>query len=347
MIKPFFALPIAFLLVVAPLGAQTNPLATSTPLQTGFVVITPTSGGGSALSASETIGNLQSSGFQTAVIPAQLPAMNASVAINLSNSLSPLISPLFGTTQVSTDASNIAGNHPGYSPGILGGRTGLPIQQNDLNPPSQSNIGTNTSATTSSSSLTPQAITVANGETATLFSNTAVAIVNPNQSAAAIVVTLNVGTGPIRLPDLTIGPMQQASEFVDQLLGSTAALFTLPVTGLLSFNSNVPISVAALQFRGSSFTALPVTTASPSAGNGTLVLPQFLMGGGWATQITIANVSNSPQTVRIDIFSSNDAPLSTTLNGQTGSTFDNVQVPAGNVINFGPQDAHGQNIFQG
>jgi len=61
-----------------------------------------------------------------------------------------------------------------------------------------------------------------------------------------------------------------------------------------------------------------------------LLLPQIATGGGWVTQITIANTSTVPQTVRIDFFNSVGQPLVLPI----GSSLPSVLVPAGGVVTF-------------
>jgi hypothetical protein len=58
-----------------------------------------------------------------------------------------------------------------------------------------------------------------------------------------------------------------------------------------------------------------------------LVLPQVATGGGWVTQITIANTSAAPQTVRLDFLSPIGAPLATPV----GSTFPSIVIQPGGV----------------
>src|SRR5581483_7229011 len=82
-------------------------------------------------------------------------------------------------------------------------------------------------------------------------------------------------------------------------------------------------------------------------GPGALLLPQFLMGGTYASQIVIANVSNAPQNVRADIFTDAGAPLTTVLNGQSASTVTAIQVPPNSVVTLEPQDANGTTVFGG
>jgi len=76
----------------------------------------------------------------------------------------------------------------------------------------------------------------------------------------------------------------------------------------------------------------PLTPAFPQlaagvGGTGALLLPQVATGGGWVSQITIANTSPFPQTVRVDLFNAAGAPLSTPF----GSTIPSVVIAPGGV----------------
>jgi hypothetical protein len=126
--------------------------------------------------------------------------------------------------------------------------------------------------------------------------------------------------------------MQQISQFVNQFLGSATSI-TLPLNGVITFTSDIPVAFTALQFSGSSFATLPVvssqtiamipTTVPGVGGAGALLLPQFVSGDGWASQISITNLLNVPQTVRVDLFGSD---------GTLQSTFPGQQVPANGVF---------------
>src|SRR6266571_112318 len=84
-------------------------------------------------------------------------------------------------------------------------------------------------------------------------------------------------------------------------------------TGTLALTSSGgPVSVVGLRFRGANFSTLPVTNLSTVAalpalangigGAGAILLPQFVAGGRWATEIDIANVGATDVTVRLDLF---------------------------------------------
>ena len=80
-------------------------------------------------------------------------------------------------------------------------------------------------------------------------------------------------------------------------------------------------------------------------GNGSFLIPQFVWGGGWATQIVISNPGTSSVTVRLDLFTPDGVALVAALNGQKLSSFTNVTIPAGGVFVFAPRDANGDDRF--
>src|SRR5262249_18528602 len=123
-------------------------------------------------------------------------------------------------------------------------------------------------------------------------------------------------------------------------------------------SSALPVSVIGLRFRGDNFSTLPVTDLSgnpgplpafPTAGvggAGAVLLPQFAAGGGWATELVLMNANTtSSLTVRVDLFKSDGTPLSTTLNGTTGSSFKNLVIPAGGVLVLAPRNRDGDDDF--
>jgi hypothetical protein len=121
-------------------------------------------------------------------------------------------------------------------------------------------------------------------------------------------------------------------------------------------SSPLPVSVIGLRFRGSNFSTLPVTGLSTSTtalpviaagvgGTGAILLPQFAAGGGWATELVLANTGTSSLTVRVDLFKEDGTPLTTSLNGQSASSFANLTIPAGGVLTLAPRDSDGDDDF--
>ena len=75
------------------------------------------------------------------------------------------------------------------------------------------------------------------------------------------------------------------------------------------------------------------------------MLPQFAAGGGWASEVVIANTGAAALTVRLDLFQQDGTALTTTLNGQSGSSFKNLTIPAGGVLVLAPRDNNGDDDF--
>jgi hypothetical protein len=112
---------------------------------------------------------------------------------------------------------------------------------------------------------------------------------------------------------------------------------TAPITGTagaLVTSTGVVVSTPVVP----AFTPVPTTVSMPSAfafplitsgvgGTGALLLPQIATGGGWVTQITIANTSQFPQTVRLDFFNPAGGALSVSI----GSTIPSIVVAPGGV----------------
>jgi hypothetical protein len=91
-------------------------------------------------------------------------------------------------------------------------------------------------------------------------------------------------------------------------------------------------------------TALP-TIATGVGGVGAVLLPQFASGGGWATEVVIANTAATSVTVRLDLFKPDGTALTATLNGDSASSFTNLTIPAGGVLTLAPRDSNGDDDF--
>ena len=154
---------------------------------------------------------------------------------------------------------------------------------------------------------------VVNSDTAS-GQNTGISIVNPSGSAASISLTLRNREGTIiGTRAIVLDALHQISQFVGEFFDQ------VDVTGLLSINSTAPIAVVGFQFKGTSFSLVP--TRSP-LGETALLIPQFVTGGGWSTDVVIANTTDSTQVVRVDFY--NPA-------GVIIATLPNVTLPAGGV----------------
>ena len=173
------------------------------------------------------------------------------------------------------------------------------------------------------------------------------AIVNLNDTEANVTFSLHrIDGSEVATVNVPFAPLTHRSFYVSQLFSAdtagTAALRNF--LGTLTYRANVPVAVVGLRFQGENFSTVPAVVTSEAAldvptiregvgGPGALVLPHFAVGGGWNTQITVTNNSISqPQLFRVDLFDKEGNPLSIGLNGQTGSTFTNLQVPVNGAL---------------
>ena len=192
-----------------------------------------------------------------------------------------------------------------------------------------------------------------------LSKNLGIAIVNPNPSNTNVSMTLRgsdgkkIGTKTVNVPS-----HQQIVSFITELYADQPSV-PRDVTGTVAItsagSSTLPVSVIGLRFRGTNFSTVPVTNLSgnvgplPTIGNGggpgAVLLPQFVVGGGWASEIVMVNTGTLNLTVRVDLFNGNGSPLSATFNGQTASSFTNLSIPAGGVLTLAPRDQNGDDDF--
>jgi hypothetical protein len=160
--------------------------------------------------------------------------------------------------------------------------------------------------------------------------NTGLAIANPNSSAVTLTFIFydaagnGVGSG-----STTILANQQIAQFLDQ---PPFKVYTTPTfQGTFRFTSTAPIAVIAL--RGFTnevgnflMSTLPVVDTSIPASSGTVVVPHFADGGGWATQILLVNPADDPLSGTMQFQNPSGSPINITIGGQTSSSF-NYSVP--------------------
>lgn len=201
--------------------------------------------------------------------------------------------------------------------------------------------------------LTKRAVTFVN-TSGRLSRNLGVAISNPNPAAATIDMTLRDENGAtVAAGKFQIEPLHQIAMFVTELFASHD-LIARDLTGTLEIVSDQPVAVVALRFRGLNFSALPATSLSEPfpvpvigpgiGGTGAIILPHFAAGGGWSTEIVIANVGDTVATGRVDLFAKDGSALTAVLNGTSGSTFE-FKIPAGGVFTLAPKDRSGDSGF--
>ena len=188
-----------------------------------------------------------------------------------------------------------------------------------------------------------------------LSRNLGVAIANPGATVANVTLTLRDDEGAtVVTKTFEVAPLTQAAKFVTQLF-DTHPDIAKDFTGTLDIASDEPVAVIGLRFRGANFSTLPATNLSPpldvpviSTGVGgpdAVILAQFATGGGWATEIVIANSGADDLTVRVDLFGQDGTPLVATLNGESKSSFTDILVPAGGVVTLAPRNWDGDSDF--
>jgi hypothetical protein len=180
-----------------------------------------------------------------------------------------------------------------------------------------------------------------------LSRNLGVAIANPDpKTPAKVNLALRDSAGKeiaVR-QNLNVKPGNQISQMITELFANEPAV-PEDFTGTLVITSDIPVASVGLRFRGINFSTLPVTmlakgetvAANGSVGGpGAVILPQFASGGGWASEIVLANAGTDSLTVRVDFFAPDGGKMKVTLNGQTADSFTSLVVRPGGVLVLAP-----------
>ncbi len=193
--------------------------------------------------------------------------------------------------------------------------------------------------------------------------NVGVAFANPSASVNAVTLTLRDENGfVLGSPAIVSAPgRQQVSRFLNELFGSD--IVGSGFRGSLRMQSATAFAAIGLRFSGPIFSTLPVAIIAPVpgvpsatliagirpnapqagivGGSNALILPQFVISGGWATEIALVNNSSSTIAGRLDLFDTAGNPMAVTLNGETRSTF-TYSIPVGGTFVLAPRDSNGQ-----
>jgi hypothetical protein len=186
--------------------------------------------------------------------------------------------------------------------------------------------------------------------------NLGLAITNPNLAETRIDLTVRGANGLVMSQaTLFLAGRRQVSQYVGQIFAGLPGWIP-EFQGTLFIESALPVAILALRSRGDSFTTEPVTATSTgtpvpvfSGGVGgaqSVLLPQFVAGAGWATEILVVNTTASRAGVRLDFFKPDGSPMTVRLNGTSGSTFlhPNSIEPFG-IMTFAPRDSNGNSRF--
>jgi hypothetical protein len=168
-----------------------------------------------------------------------------------------------------------------------------------------------------------------------------VALANPSSGPAKITLTLRNAIGAtVVTTSFGLDAHKQTARFVTQMFGDQKSV-PRDFSGTLDISSDIPIAVMGLRLRGANFSTIPATILGPVApvpvittnvgGPASVILAHFAAGGGWASELVLANVGPDSITVRVDLYGPDGTPLSVILNGQSVSSFQGIAIPAGGV----------------
>lgn len=174
-----------------------------------------------------------------------------------------------------------------------------------------------------------------------LSRNLGVGIANPGSTAANVTLTLRDNMGIILATQMiTVPAGNQTAKFVTELFAEQ--MVPRDLTGTLDISSDTPVAVLGMRFRGRNFSTIPATSLSPSSsvplistgvgGPAAVILADFATGGGWATELVIANTGPADLIVRVDLFGQDGKPLIANLNGMSQSSFTGIMIPKGGVV---------------
>jgi len=213
---------------------------------------------------------------------------------------------------------------------------------------------------TAQSGLLPSALTtnslVYASTSGKLSRNIGIGIVNPNNAAANLTMTLHDEDGSVigTPKHFSLLSGHQTAQFLTALYADKPEV-PHDLTGTLNVTSDLPVSIIGLRFRGSNFSVLPVTNLSTPAGVptygagigglGAVLVPDFATGGGWATELVLINTGTGPLTLRADFFAPDGTALTVRLNGESKSSFTGLVVPAGGVLELAPKTNEGHSPF--
>jgi hypothetical protein len=126
----------------------------------------------------------------------------------------------------------------------------------------------------------------------------------------------------------------QIAGFLDEAPFNGSSSFS----GSLTFSSSRPVAAVAL--RGllnerSDFliTTLPVVELGTETSTASAVFPDFADGGGWATEITLVNPTDSSISGALQFADQSGAPMAVTVNSETRASF-NYVIPARTTRQF-------------
>ena len=110
--------------------------------------------------------------------------------------------------------------------------------------------------------------------------------------------------------------------------------------------AGITVGIVALRFQDQDFSTVPVIYNLPvvpmvpphlngAGGPGAMLLPQFVAGGGWRSEIVLTNTSIGPMSVRVDFFNALGGPLTAPLTTGNASTVTGITIPPNGAVVLG------------
>jgi len=152
--------------------------------------------------------------------------------------------------------------------------------------------------------------------------NTGLAMANPNNQAATVTFFFTDANGDFGSGSTTIPSNGQIASFLDQAPFNGRS----SLSGSLTFNSSLPISVIAIRGYNNErseflITTLPVADLAAAPASGAIVFPHFADGGGWTTQIVLVNPTDNVLTGSIQFRDQAGQASNLSVNGQNSSSY--------------------------
>jgi sugar lactone lactonase YvrE len=156
------------------------------------------------------------------------------------------------------------------------------------------------------------------------------AMANPNNQTATIhFFYTDMEGNDLGAGTATIGPNEQIARFLNEAPFNTFGSPTFE--GTFSFVSDVPVGVIAIRGLVNErqeflMSTLPVIDTTLVPTNQSSVVPHFVNGSGWVTEILLINPTHTTLTGTLDFRSDSGSLTTMTAGGQSGTTF-NYSIP--------------------
>ena len=151
--------------------------------------------------------------------------------------------------------------------------------------------------------------------------NTGLAIANANGVTATVSFFFTDETGDFGHGVITIPPNGQMAAFLNEPPFNGRSSFR----GAFTFSSAVPVASVALRWRTNEraellMTTLPVIDLGAPSVTGSVVLPHFVDGDGWSTEIVLVNRTNNLSTGAVQFLDPSGQSATVAVDGRTDSS---------------------------